>query len=125
MNSFFEHHKDSVRWHYRCFDRILLNGLIQPLQQPERVLGVFNTYRQLYPVSRNTLRKVAKVGCDSMNLRELALANVNRPQLVNVVHAILVNILALKGRDFVEFETVAIPRTTGVYVSLLTALSRR
>ena len=60
-----------------------------------------------------------------MNLRELALANVNRPQLVNVVHAILVNILALKGRDFVEFETVAIPRTTGVYVSLLTALSRR
>jgi hypothetical protein len=27
MNSFFEHHKDSIRWHYRCFDRILLNGL--------------------------------------------------------------------------------------------------
>ena len=26
MNSFFEHHKDSIRWHYRCFDRILLNG---------------------------------------------------------------------------------------------------
>jgi hypothetical protein len=32
MNSFFEHHKDSIRWHYRCFDRILLNGLIQPFQ---------------------------------------------------------------------------------------------
>ena len=29
MNSFFEHHKDSIRWHYRCFDRILLNALIQ------------------------------------------------------------------------------------------------
>jgi hypothetical protein len=26
MNSFFEHHKDSIRWHYRCFDRILLNA---------------------------------------------------------------------------------------------------
>src|SRR5713101_5860361 len=39
MNSFFEHHKDSIRWHYRCFDRILLNGLIQPFQQPERVVG--------------------------------------------------------------------------------------
>ena len=38
MNSFYEHHKDSIRWHYRCFDRILLNGLIQPFQQPERVL---------------------------------------------------------------------------------------
>lgn len=30
---------------YRCFDRLLLNGLIQPFQQPERVLGFFNTYR--------------------------------------------------------------------------------
>ena len=38
---------------YRCFDRILLNGLIQPFQQPERVVGFFNTYRQLYPVSRH------------------------------------------------------------------------
>ena len=56
MNSFDEHHKDSIRWHHRCFDRILLNGLIQPFQQPERVVGFFNTYRQLYPVGRNTLR---------------------------------------------------------------------
>src|SRR5437762_243507 len=60
MNSFFEHHKDSIRWHYRCFDRILLNGLIQPFQQPERVVGFFNTYRQVYPVSRQTLRGVAE-----------------------------------------------------------------
>ena len=55
MNSFYEHHKDSIHWHYRCFDRILLNGLIQPFQQPERVVGFFNTYRQLYPVTRYTL----------------------------------------------------------------------
>ena len=60
MNSFYEHHKDSIRWHYRCFDRILLNGLIQPFQQPERVVGFFNAYRQLYPVSRNTLRGIAE-----------------------------------------------------------------
>jgi hypothetical protein len=60
MNSFYEHHKDSIRWDYRCFDRILLNGLIQPFQQPERVVGFFNTYRQLYPVSRNTLRGIAE-----------------------------------------------------------------
>ena len=52
MNSFYGHHRDSIRWQYRCFDRILLNGLIQPFQQPERVVGFFNTYRQLYPVSR-------------------------------------------------------------------------
>jgi hypothetical protein len=60
MNCFFEHHKDSIRWHYRCFDRLLLNGLIQPFQQPERVVGFFNTYRQLYPVSRNVLRGIAE-----------------------------------------------------------------
>ena len=60
MNSLYDHHKDSIRWHYRCFDRILLNGLIQPFQQPERVVGFFNTYRKLYPVSRNTLRGIAE-----------------------------------------------------------------
>ena len=59
MNSFYEHHKHSIRFHYRCFDRILLNGLIQPFQQPERVIGFFNAYRQLYPVTRDTLRGIA------------------------------------------------------------------
>jgi hypothetical protein len=40
MNSFYEHHKDSINWHYHRFDRIFLNGLIQ---QPERVVGFFST----------------------------------------------------------------------------------
>jgi hypothetical protein len=53
MNAFYEHHKDSIRFAYRCFDRILLNGLIQPFQQPERVVGFFNSYRDVYPVSRD------------------------------------------------------------------------
>ena len=59
MNSFYEHHKDSIRFHYRCFDRILLNGLIQPFQEPRRVIGFFDTYRQLYPVSRQVLGGIA------------------------------------------------------------------
>lgn len=59
MNAFYDHHKDSIRLGYRCFDRILLNGLIQPFQQPERVLGFFWTYRQIYPVSRDVLRGIA------------------------------------------------------------------
>ena len=50
MNAFYEHHKDSIRFGYRCFDRLLLNGLIQPFQQPERVIGFFNSYRRQYPV---------------------------------------------------------------------------
>ena len=60
MNAFYEHHKDSIRVGYRCFDRILLNGLIQPFQQPERVVGFFSSYRQLYPVSRDVLRSAAE-----------------------------------------------------------------
>jgi hypothetical protein len=39
MNAFFEHHKHNIVFNYRCFDRLLLNGLIQPFQQPERVIG--------------------------------------------------------------------------------------
>ena len=53
MNAFYEHHKNSIRFNYRCFDRILLNGLIQPFQQPERAVGFFSTYREQYPVSRH------------------------------------------------------------------------
>src|SRR5260370_40654714 len=49
-----------MHWHYRCFDRVWLNGLIQPFQQPERVVGFFNTYRQLYPGTRYTLRDIAE-----------------------------------------------------------------
>jgi hypothetical protein len=48
MNAFYEHHRDSILWQYRCFDRILLNGLIQPFQQQERVAGFFNTYRNTH-----------------------------------------------------------------------------
>lgn len=59
MNAFYEHHKDSIRFHYRCFDRILLNGLIQPFQQENRVVGFFWTYRHTYPVSRDVLREIA------------------------------------------------------------------
>jgi hypothetical protein len=33
--------------------------LIQPFQQPERVIGFFNTYRHVYPVSRDVLRDIA------------------------------------------------------------------
>ena len=47
MNAFYEHHQDSIRFGYRCFDRILLNGLIQPFQQPKRVVGFFSSCRNL------------------------------------------------------------------------------
>jgi hypothetical protein len=59
MNAFYEHHQDSIRFGYRCFDRLLLNGLIQPFQQPERVVGFFRTYRHQYPVTRPLLTGIA------------------------------------------------------------------
>ena len=60
MNAFFEHHKNSIVFNYRCFDRLLLNGLIQPFQQPERVIGFFNTYRDGKRVTRNELGAIAE-----------------------------------------------------------------
>jgi hypothetical protein len=59
MNAFFQHHQHSIAFQYRCFDRILLNGLIQPFQQPERVIGFFNTYRQGQRVTRAFLTDIA------------------------------------------------------------------
>ncbi len=59
MNAFYEHHQNNIRFQYRCFDRILLNGLIQPFQQEQRVVGFFGTYRDLYPVTRDVLRDIA------------------------------------------------------------------
>jgi len=59
MNAFFEHHKDSIKFTYRCFDRILLNGSVQTLLNGGRAQGFFWVYRQTYPVTRKVLRDVA------------------------------------------------------------------
>jgi hypothetical protein len=59
MNAFYEHHKSSIEFAYRCLDWILLNRLIQPFQQPERVIGFFNTYREGKRVIRRTLTEIA------------------------------------------------------------------
>jgi hypothetical protein len=40
MNVFYERHKSSIEFVYRCFDRILLNGLIQPLPTTGASTGV-------------------------------------------------------------------------------------
>ena len=51
MNTFCEHHKDSIRFQYACFDRILLNGVIQLLLPPERAQGfsvIIGTFIQLH-----------------------------------------------------------------------------
>jgi hypothetical protein len=60
LPTFYEHHKDNIKFGYRCFDRILLNGLIQPFQQPERVIGFFNAYRDAKRLTRKYLADIAE-----------------------------------------------------------------
>jgi hypothetical protein len=59
MNAFIEHHKDSIKFFYGCFDRILLNGCIQSFLDGARAKGFFWVYRHVYPVTRKILRDVA------------------------------------------------------------------
>lgn len=46
MNAFVYHHQDSIRFAYSCFDRILLNAVIQVLQYPTSVVGFLKDKRQ-------------------------------------------------------------------------------
>lgn len=59
MNTFYEHHKDNIKFRYGCFDRILLNACIQSFLDGARAQGYFWVYRKIYPVSRKVLRDVA------------------------------------------------------------------
>jgi hypothetical protein len=59
MNAFSEHHKDSIKFFYGCFDRLLLNGCVQSFLDGARAQGFFLVYRKTYPVSRKVLRDVA------------------------------------------------------------------
>ena len=60
MNAFVEHHQDSIRFRYRCFDRILLHGCIQSFLDGARAQGFFWACRHIYPVTRDLLRGIAR-----------------------------------------------------------------
>lgn len=60
MNAFYEHHKHSIRFGYACFDRLLLNAIVQPFLQPERALGFFSQSRQIFPVTRQVLNRISE-----------------------------------------------------------------
>jgi hypothetical protein len=59
----------------------LLNGLIQPFQQPERVIGFFNSYRQQYPVSRDVLHEVATQAAEKYFVARRTQAETPLPRL--------------------------------------------
>ena len=73
MNAFYEHHQDSIRFGYRCFDRLLLNGLIQPFQQPsDRIL------QHLSPAVSGEQRRFARYRRPVPKLGREPLAEVGR-----------------------------------------------
>jgi hypothetical protein len=58
MNAFIEHHQQAIRFDYSCFDRILLNSVIQVLQYPSSVVGFLKEKRlasQLTPAYFRTI----------------------------------------------------------------------
>jgi hypothetical protein len=59
MNAFIEHHQPSVRFAYSCFDRILLNGVIQVLQSPACVVGFLKEKRQADRVTPAYFRAIS------------------------------------------------------------------
>jgi hypothetical protein len=60
MNTFYEHHKDSIRFQYACFDRILLNATIPLLLEPTAAQGFFSYHRHMYPVTRKLLHDISE-----------------------------------------------------------------
>jgi hypothetical protein len=58
MNAFVEHHQQAIRLDDSCFDRILLNAIIQVLQYPAAVVGFLKEKRlapQLTPAYFRTI----------------------------------------------------------------------
>src|SRR5512143_3203129 len=59
MNAFTEHHQQAIRFDYSCFDRILLNGVIQVLQNPACVVGSLTEKRQAARVTPAFFRAIS------------------------------------------------------------------
>jgi hypothetical protein len=59
MNAFIEHHQPATRFDYSCFDRILLNGVIQVLQNPACVVGFLKEKRQADRVTPAYFRAIS------------------------------------------------------------------
>jgi len=59
VNPFVEHHRASIRFQYSCFDRMLLNAVVQPMQQPAIIVGFLDQYRQVPSITRAYFRGVS------------------------------------------------------------------
>ena len=60
MNSFVEHHRESIELQYSCFDRILRNAIIQPLQRPPIIVGYLDKCKHVPSITRVYFRQVSE-----------------------------------------------------------------
>ena len=60
MNPFVEHHRLSIRFQYSCFDRMLLNAVVQPMQQPAMIVGFLDKYRKVPSITKAYFREVSE-----------------------------------------------------------------
>jgi len=59
VNPFVEHHQQSIRFQYSCFDRMLLNAIVQPMQHPPTIVGFLDKCRQVPSITKDYFRDVA------------------------------------------------------------------
>lgn len=78
MNAFVEHHRESIRLQYSCFDRILFNAIIQPLQKPPVIVGFLDQFRKVPSITRKYFRQIS----EDYHLWVETLSNSRRVQIV-------------------------------------------
>jgi hypothetical protein len=59
VNPFVEHHQKSIRFQYSCFDRMLLNAVVQPMQRPALIVGYLDKCKHVPSITRAYFRQVS------------------------------------------------------------------
>jgi hypothetical protein len=57
VNPFVEHHRQSIRLQYSCFDRMLLNAVVQPMRRPALIVGFLDKCKQVPSITRTYFRQ--------------------------------------------------------------------
>ena len=60
MNPFVEHHQQSIRFQYSCFDRMLLNAVVQPMQRPALIVGYLDKCKHVPSICKAYFRQVSE-----------------------------------------------------------------
>ena len=59
-NPFIEHHGHGIGFQYSCFDRMLLNALVQPMQQPAMIVDFLDKVKHAPSITRAYFRQVSE-----------------------------------------------------------------